>query len=63
MERQACQTLSLEEAAVVLGVSTTSIYRYVVKGQVPGAFKMLGRWRVSRPALDAFLADPQKVSA
>jgi excisionase family DNA binding protein len=50
-------TMTIEEAAAVLGLSRCSAYAAAQAGTLPGAFKINGRRLVSRPALEKFLAE------
>jgi excisionase family DNA binding protein len=44
----------LSWAAEQLGIGVSTAYRLVGTGQIPGAFRIGGRWRISAPR---FLAD------
>ena len=54
------KTLTLQEAAEILGLSYYTVADMARAGKLPGAFQLQGqsKWLVSKPALDAFLADP-----
>ena len=55
--------LSIEETAILLGQSRSSIYRAVEKGDLPlPVFKIAGRWRVPRRAVERLL-DGEPVNA
>lgn len=47
-------TVSVEEAAAMLGVSPTSIYERLRAGEFPG-FRVGGRWVISRAQLQEWL--------
>lgn len=48
--------LSVEEAAILLGQSRSSLYRSIEKGDLPlPAFKLSGRWRIPRRAVERLL--------
>ena len=55
------ETVTLVEAARILGISRAQAYNLVVKGYLPGSFRFgpRGWWRVAVPALDRFLNDPK----
>jgi excisionase family DNA binding protein len=54
------QTLTIEEAAALLGVSRGSAYLAAQRGTLPGAFTIGTRRLVSRAVLEAFLATAGK---
>jgi predicted DNA-binding transcriptional regulator AlpA len=58
-------TLSLTDAARMLGYSKNVGYGLANRGEFPGAFRLphSRKWRVSRAALDAFLANPSQADA
>ena len=56
------KTLTLKETAEILGISHWTVEDMARNGKLPGAFKLQGTWLVSKPALDAFLADPAQKS-
>ncbi len=56
------QTLTVEEAAAILRVSTNTLRRLLRQGKIPGV-KVGNSWRISRKALDAFLAGSSSDSA
>lgn len=39
--------VSLDEAATILGLSRTTVYVLAKRGELPGALKLGGRWKVS----------------
>lgn len=43
--------IRLTEAAQLLDVSMGTVYRMAERGQLPGAAKVSGQWRVSRAAM------------
>jgi excisionase family DNA binding protein len=55
-------TLTIVEAAAVLGVSRHSAYAAAQRNELPGAFTIGSRRLVSRPALEAFLANGGKLN-
>jgi excisionase family DNA binding protein len=55
-------TLTVEEAAQVLGVGRTVAYRLVREGRIP-AIRLGAKWFVPKAALEAFLASAEAVSA
>jgi excisionase family DNA binding protein len=51
-------TTDIPGAAELLGVSPRTAYSAARAGALPGAFRLgAGRWLVSLPALEAFLAN------
>ena len=58
------ETVTLVEAARILGISRAQAYNLVVKGYLPGSFRFgpRGWWRVAVPALQTFLANPRQNS-
>ena len=52
------QTLTIEEAAAVLGIGRNSAYQAVASGQLP-VIRIGRRLLVPRPALERLLADAQ----
>lgn len=48
--------LTVDEVADELRTSSTTIRRYLRAGKLPG-FRLDQSWRISRAALDAFLAE------
>ena len=51
--------MTLTEAADLLCISAKSAQRYAEAGKLPGAYKLVGVWRVSRDVFDRFTAAPQ----
>jgi|HubBroStandDraft_1064217.scaffolds.fasta_scaffold43520_3 excisionase family DNA binding protein len=51
-EREA--VLTVPEVAEILRVHSTTIYRLVKRGELPG-FKIGGNWRINRASLDLWL--------
>lgn len=46
--------LSVEEVAILLGQSRSSLYRSIERGDLPlPVFKLSGRWRVPRRAVES----------
>lgn len=43
-------------AGKILGLGKSATYDAAIAGEFPGAFKVGGKWLVSRQALDSFLA-------
>lgn len=50
-ERRDSDVLTVAEAAEILGLSRNGAYRLVQTGQMPGAVRLGGSWRISRPRL------------
>ena len=48
--------LSVEEVAERFGLNTTTVYRLVQRGELPG-FKIGGQWRFSPEMLESWVAD------
>ncbi|MGH9069148.1 MAG: helix-turn-helix domain-containing protein [Acidimicrobiales bacterium] len=49
--------LSVEEAAILLGQSRSSIYRSIARGDLPlPVFTINGRWRIPRRAVERLVA-------
>jgi excisionase family DNA binding protein len=51
--------LTLREAAEVLGLSTRTVWEYILRGEIE-ARVIGGRWRIMRADLDAFLANARR---
>ena len=52
-------TVSIEDAGRILGISRTFTYELARRGELPGLLRLgQRRLRVSRVALDEFLAQP-----
>jgi len=47
--------LTVTEVAEILRVHSTTIYRLVKRGELPG-FKLGGNWRINRASLDLWLS-------
>jgi len=47
--------LSVPQAAALLGISVTAAYRWLERGELPGAVHVGGRWWVRRRVLEAWL--------
>ena len=54
--------LTISEVAEILRVHTTTIYRLVKRGELPG-FKIGGNWRVNRASLDVWLTEARHPNA
>ena len=52
-----CKTVTIEEAAKILGIGRSLAYDLAQSGELPGARKLGGRYIVSRAALLAFLGE------
>lgn len=48
------KVLTINEVAEILRMHSTTIYRLVKRGELPG-FKIGGNWRINRASLDLFL--------
>jgi excisionase family DNA binding protein len=57
----AADTLSVEDAAVRLGIGRNQAYEAVKAGTIP-SLRVGRRWLIPRAALDRLLADPPAVS-
>ena len=53
--------LTVKDLAALLSVDEKTIYRLVIKGEIPG-FKVLGSWRFQRHDIEAWIAE-RKVHA
>jgi excisionase family DNA binding protein len=53
--------LTVRDVAALLSVDEKTIYRLVIKGEIPG-FKVLGSWRFQRHDIQAWI-DERKVHA
>ena len=51
--------LTVAEVAEILRVHSTTIYRLVKRGELPG-FKLGGNWRINRASLDLWLLAEQR---
>jgi predicted site-specific integrase-resolvase len=54
--------VSLGEAAARLNVSVNRLGRYAAAGQVPGAVKLFGTWRIPVAVLDQILSGQVKMT-
>lgn len=52
--------LTVEEVAERFGVNTTTVYRLVARGRLPG-FKVGSQWRFNPDRLDQWAADKERV--
>ena len=48
------QAMTVKDVAAFLNVNEKTIYRLVIKGQIPG-FKVLGSWRFQRRDIDLWI--------
>lgn len=55
------ELLNVEEVAKVLQLHVMTVYRLVKEGKLPG-FKVGGRWRFHRNALDDWMVDRAQVA-
>ena len=55
------ELLNVEEVAKVLQLHVMTVYRLVKEGKLPG-FKVGGRWRFHRSALDDWMVDRAQVA-
>ena len=46
-------TMTVEEAAALLGIGRQTAYDLAARGGLPGALRLGRRWVISRKALDA----------
>ena len=49
-------TITVREAADLLGIGINKAYDLANTGQLPGAFKLGEQWKVSRSVLEEYLA-------
>ena len=49
------ETLSIEEAATLLGISRKTAYKYAKMGELPGARQLGTRYKVSKKLLEDWL--------
>lgn len=62
-ERIAKPLLSVDEVAILLGASRSSIYRSIERGDLPlPVFKLNGRLRIARAAVERLLAGEAPVA-
>jgi excisionase family DNA binding protein len=52
-----CKTVTVEEAAKILGIGRSLAYDLAQSGELPGARRLGGRYIVSRAALLTFLGE------
>lgn len=57
------RTLTVEEAAKLLGIGRSLAYELARRGELPGALRLGGRIIVSRAALERFLAADSETRA
>lgn len=50
------QVLTAGEAAALLRVSLSTLKKQAAAGQIPGAFKVGGQWRVNHAKLTEYIA-------
>ena len=50
-----CLVLTPVQAAEILQVSPEKVYQMALKGTLPGAFKLGGRWAIKRAVMEAWL--------
>ena len=55
------QLLNVEEVAQLLQLHIMTVYRLVKEGKLPG-FKVGGRWRFHRSALEDWMVDREQVA-
>ena len=56
MQEQAPATITITEAAKLLGISRQTGYDLANEGKLPGAIRLGWRWVVSRQVIEAVLA-------
>ena len=56
MQRTEARTVTIPEAARLLGLSREGAYRLAKRGELPGAIRLGGRIVVSREVLERLLA-------
>ena len=54
------EILTVEEIAELLHLHTMTVYRLAKEGKLPG-FKVGGRWRFQRDAMEAWMVDRAQV--
>lgn len=57
------KTLTVEEAARVLGISRTGAYQLAARGELPGTIRLGKRLVVSKAALERLLGAPVESAA
>ena len=53
--------MTVKDVAAFLSVDEKTIYRLVIKGEIPG-FKVLGSWRFQRRDLESWIKDQKAVA-
>ena len=53
------ETLTIMEAATLLGISRKTAYKYAKNGELPGVRRLGGRYLVSKHLLEAWLEGKQ----
>jgi excisionase family DNA binding protein len=62
MEKVLEPALTVREVAFYLNVDEKTIYRLVIKGELPG-FKVLGSWRFQRLDLETWISERKDQAA
>ena len=62
MENVVEPAMTVRDVAAYLNVDEKTIYRLVIKGDLPG-FKVLGSWRFQKPDLEAWIAERKDQAA
>jgi excisionase family DNA binding protein len=62
MENVVEPAMTVRDVAAYLNVDEKTIYRLVIKGDLPG-FKVLGSWRFQKPDLEAWIAERKEQAA
>ena len=62
MENVVEPAMTVRDVAAYLNVDEKTIYRLVIKGDLPG-FKVLGSWRFQKPDLEAWIAQRKDQAA
>ena len=62
MENVVEPAMTVRDVAAYLNVDEKTIYRLVIKGDLPG-FKVLGSWRFQRPDLEVWIAQRKDQAA
>jgi len=58
MTVEAPTLLRIEEVAAILRIGRTRVYELAQAGELPGAFKVGGQWRVRRREFLAWVGEP-----
>lgn len=58
MTTEAPTLLRIEEVAAILRIGRTRCYELAQAGELPGAFKVGGQWRVRRREFLAWVGEP-----